>query len=557
MGIDNSERIDVRLDGKRIRLFNVGGECVGSAEPRCIAPPGVQMNNEYEMTADEPLRVRFQATAGPHLLGIAFIERTAAASEGVARVTGSNEMAIVSVELQGPFNGRGTAESPSHQRIFVCRPAERQDEEACAKNILGTLARRAYRRPITGSEVQTLLEFYRGGRGEGGFESGIQFALERILVSPSFLLRIERDPANVKPGVPYRISDLELASRLSFFVWSSIPDDELLDVAARGKLRDAKVLEQQVRRMLADPRATQSLVNNFAAQWLMLRDLRSLHPNPEVFPEFNDNLRHAFLRETELFLETQFREDRGVPEMLTANYTFVNERLARFYGIPNVYGPHFRRVTLPKETNRGGLLGQGSILTLTSYPNRTSPVVRGLYVLKNVLGSPPPPPPPNIPALKETVKGGVPATMRERMAQHRDNAICASCHSRMDPMGFALENFDGIGKYRTHDGKAPIDASGAFPDGAKFEGPSEFFGLLKNQREQFVGTFTEKLLTYALGRGVEYYDMPAVRQIMRQAAPSDYRWSSVILGIVQSTPFQMRAAHQAEELELDGSSRVQ
>lgn len=544
MGIENRERLDVRLDGTQIKLFNVGGECVGSNEPRCIAPPGVQMNYEYEMTADDALQVRFKATAGSHLIGVSFTERTAAVPEG-AGGRPSSDMAVAAVELQGPLNVTGLGESPSRQRVFVCQPKGTQDEEPCARRILATLARHAYRRPVADTEVQALLGFYKTGRAEGSFDAGIRFGLERILVSPNFLFRIEREPANVAVGTPYRITDLELASRLSFFLWSSIPDDELIDVAALGKLKDPKVLEQQVRRMLADPRAKQSLITNFAAQWLMLRDLQALHPNPEVFPEFNDNLRRDFQRETELFLEDQLREDHSLANLLTANYTFVNERLAKFYGIRNIYGEHFRRVTLPAATHRAGLLSQGSLLTVTSYPDRTSPVVRGKYILSNILGSPPPPPPPNVPAL-DVSNGPVPTSVRERMQKHRTNPVCASCHTRMDPLGFALENFNGIGKWREFDGKTLVDASGTFPDGSKFGGPDEFRSLLVKETDSLVRTLTEKLLTYALGRGAEYYDMPAVRRIIKDAEP-DLRWSSIILGVAKSTPFQMRAAQDRSE----------
>jgi hypothetical protein len=496
------------------------------------------------MTADDALQVRFKATAGSHLIGVAFQERTSAVAEGGGGRP-STDMAVAQIELQGPLNVAGVGGSPSRARVFLCRPKGASDEEPCARKVLSTIARRAYRRPVTDTEVQGLLTFYKSGRAEGSFDAGIRFALERILVSPNFLFRIEREPANAPVGTPYRLTDLELASRLSFFLWSSIPDDELIDVAAAGKLKDAKVVEQQVRRMLADPRAKQSLIGNFAAQWLMLRDLQALHPNPEVFPDFNDNLRRDFQRETELFLESQLSEDQSLVNLLTADYTFVNERLAKFYGIRNVYGEHFRRVPLPADTHRAGLLSQGSLLTVTSYPDRTSPVVRGKYILSNILGSPPPPPPPDIPALSES-KGAVPTSVREQMQKHRANPVCASCHSRMDPLGFALENFDGIGKWRVVDGKTPIDASGAFPDGSKFAGPDDFRTLLVKERDALVRTFTEKLLTYALGRGAEYYDMPAVRRIIKSAEP-DLRWSSLILGVVKSSPFQMRTTQDRSE----------
>jgi mono/diheme cytochrome c family protein len=545
IGIDFREQIDVRLDGKRVTLFTVGGDCVGSKEPKCLATPGVQMNNEYEQTADKALFVRFPAKAGNHLLGVTFVERVAAIAEGAGggrggRGGGVDEMmSIRNVEIAGPLEVAGPGDTVSRQRVFVCRPSGVQDEEACATKILSTLARRAYRRPVTDADTQGLLGFYRQARKQGTFESGIQFAIEALLVSPNFLLRIERDPDNAVAGQAYRISDIELASRLSFFLWNTIPDDELLDVAARGKLSDPKILEQQVRRLAADDRAVASM-RNFAFQWLYLRDLRSVRPDLTAYPEFDDNLREAFERETELLIETQMRADRGVIELLTADHTFVNERLARFYGIPNVFGSHFRRVPVT-DPNRIGLLGHGSMLTVTSFPNRTSPVGRGKYMLSNILGTPPPPPPPDIPPFPENGEGNTPTSVRARMELHRKNPVCASCHVRMDPIGFALENFDGIGKWRNFDGKDRIDASGGFPDGVTFNGPAELRKVLVDHyQEQFIGTMTEKLLTYALGRGVEHYDMPAVRKIMRDAAPTGSRWSGLILGVIKSTPFQMR-----------------
>jgi hypothetical protein len=393
-----------------------------------------------------------------------------------------------------------------------------------------------------------LLRFYRSGRREGIFETGIQSGIKRLLLSPQFLFRLERDPANLEAGGIHRISDLELASRLSFFLWSSIPDDELIDVAAAGKLRDPGILDKQVRRMLADARAM-ALVKNFAGQWLFLRNLEAVDPDPNAFPDFDDNLRDAFRRETEMFIESQVRDDRPLAELLSASYTFANERLARFYGIPNVYGPHFRRV--PTDPRRAGILGHGSILTVTSYATRTSPVLRGKYLLDKILGAPPPPPPPDVPDLQETdARERSAASMRERMEAHRQNPVCATCHQRMDPLGFALENFDAIGHFRAVEGRSPIDASGVLPDGTRFVGPDEFRQALMAQRDEFVLAFTEQLLTYALGRPVAYYDMPAVRGITRGAATSEYRWSSLVLGLVRSLPFQMRAVHEV------GSTRV-
>jgi len=392
---------------------------------------------------------------------------------------------------------------------------------------------------VTDVDLEALMSFYRKGRENGNFEAGIEMALRRMLVDSEFLIRIERDPANVPPGTPYRVSDLELATRLSFFFWSSIPDDQLLDLAEHGRLKNPAVLEQQVRRMMADGRS-RALVENFAGQWLYLRNMRTIRPDPLEFREFDDNLRAAFQKETELFFGSVMREDRSVVDLLNADYTFVNERLARHYGIPNIYGSRFRRVTL-NDPERRGLLGEGTLLTVTSYANRTSPVLRGKWVLENILGSPPPPPPPNVSSLPDNGQNGKVLTMRERMEQHRANPVCASCHSRMDPLGFALENFDAIGKWRsTSEANTPLDTSGAFPDGTKFRGPAELRKVLLANPEQFVTTVTEKLLTYAMGRGVEYYDQPAIRKILREAAPGGYRWSSIVLGIVRSTPFQMR-----------------
>ena len=391
---------------------------------------------------------------------------------------------------------------------------------------------------VTEGDVRALFTLYDDGRKDGGFEAGIAMALQKILVSPEFLFRIERDPSSAAPDSAYRLSDLELASRLSFFLWSSMPDDELLDVAARGGLQDPAVLEQQVRRMLGDARS-QTLVSNFAGQWLFLRNMRLVQPDVETFTDFDENLRESFQKETELFIGSTLQEDRSVLDLLTADYTFLNERLARHYQIPNVYGSRFRRVTVRDEA-RKGLLGQGSILTVTSYANRTSPTLRGKWVLENILGAPPPPPPPNIPSLRPTNNEGKVLSLREQMAQHRTNPVCATCHARMDPIGFALDNFNAIGKWRTTDAGAVIDASGTLPDGAQFNGPAELRQVLLRRPEEFVTTVTEKLLTYGLGRGVEYYDIPAVRKIVREAAPGQYRWSSLIVGIAKSTPFQMR-----------------
>jgi len=446
---------------------------------------------------------------------------------------------VSSVVVGGPYKVTGPGDTPSRSHIFVCRPATAKDEEPCARKILSTLGRRAFRRPVTDADIKPLLSFYREGRRERDFEYGIEKALRAMLVSPDFLFRIEHDPGGSSTDAVYRINDFELASRLSFFLWSSIPDDPLLDLAERGQLKSPVVLQQQVRRMLDDSRS-ESLVANFAGQWLYLRSLAQVKPDPDAFPEFDESLRQSFQRETELFFQNILREDGSVIELLDANYTFLNQRLAEHYGIPRIYGSQFRKTALT-DPNRGGLLGQGSLLTVTSYPNRTSVVQRGKWILENLLGAPPPPPPPDVPDLKPHGKDGKLLTMREQMEQHRTNPICSSCHARMDPIGFALENYDGVGKWRSQDNGSAIDATGKLPGGAQFNGPAGLKKLLlASYRDDFVATVTEKLLTYALGRGLEYYDQPAVRSIARQAARDNYRMSALITAVVQSTPFQMR-----------------
>ena len=534
------QEIDIRLDGARVALLRVGRWPEGS---------------EPSPSAAGDLSARFPVRAGTHVVGVTFAGRTRVV-EGVAPerlppwVFGTGpgfleRMAVSTVEVAGPYNpdtvGGGVSEvdgTAGPRRLFVCRPTGPDDEDACATEVLQTLARRAYRRPVTGDDVEVLRGFYREGRRAGSFATGIQRALEMMLVDPEFLFRVERDPVGVAPGTAYRLTDLELASRLSFFLWSSIPDDELLDAAVDGRLSDPAELERQARRMLADPRSS-VLVSSFAAQWLHLRRMGSVTPDVNTFPAFDENLRTAFIRETELFLDSQLRDDRSVVDLLSADYTFVNERLAWHYGLANVYGSRFRRVTLDDERRRG-LLGHGSILTVTSLATRTSPVVRGKWVLENLLGTPPPPPPPDVPPLPESAGGETLTSMRERMEAHRANPICASCHTRMDPIGFALEHFDAVGRWRDTEGGTPIDTSGTLPDGTTFSGLPALRDVLLERRDEFVSTVTEKLLTYALGRGVEYYDRPAIRAIVRQAEEHDYRWSSLILGVTRSEPFQMR-----------------
>ncbi|MGH9785642.1 MAG: DUF1592 domain-containing protein, partial [Terriglobia bacterium] len=538
-------RVDVRLDGTRIQLFQIGRESQDESRD-----PG---REAYNRTADAGLEVRVPVKAGSRLVGATFVKDTLQA-EGLGQFVrlGDRMPNVGSVIISGPYNATGPGETASRSRIFVCRPTT-PNEEPCVRKILSTLARRAYRRPVTDGEIQELLNLYRDGGTQGGFEAGIAMAVQGILVSPDFLFRIERDPTRARPGAAYRISDLELASRLSFFLWSSIPDDQLLDLAERGKLQDPAVLESQVRRMLADARS-KSLVNNFAGQWLYLRNLRTARPDPKEFPEFDENVRQALQQETDLFLGMMLREDRSVVDLLDADDTFLNDRLARFYQIPNIYGSQFRRVKLTDE-NRKGLLGKGSVLLVTSYPTRTAPTLRGKWVLENILGTPPPPPPPNVPSLKDD-KDVKALTMRQRMEQHRANPACATCHTRMDPLGFALENFDAIGRFRTTMGaeRTPIDVSGVLPDGTKFEGPAELRKILLSHPEQFVATATEKLLIYALGRGLEHSDFPAIRKITREAAlrtgdsaGRPYRWSAIVLGIVKSTPFQMRKSSGSGE----------
>jgi hypothetical protein len=441
----------------------------------------------------------------------------------------------------GPLNPGSAEESQSHKRVFICHPAKPGDEAGCARTILTKLARRAYRRPVTDGDLKTLFAFYAEGRAAGNFDIGIERALQRVLVSPSFLFRTEFTPVNVTGSESYRISDLDLASRLSFFLWSSIPDDELLDVAVQGKLHEPAVLEREARRMLADPRS-QAFTTNFAGQWLSLRRLPDIVPDPFLFPDYGDTLALAFQKESELFFDSIVREDRPASELLDASYTFVNERLAQHYGIPNVKGVNFRRVELAEDSPRRGLLGKGSILTVTALPNRTSPVVRGKWVLQNILGAPPPDPPPNVPALEENGNQiSKTRTTRERLELHRANGVCASCHKLMDPIGFALENFDAIGKYRRFDENyQPIDNSGVYADGTRIDGLAGLRLVLMNHSQQFLTNLTNTLMTYALGRGVEYYDAPAVRAILRSGAPQNYRLSSLIVGIVSSAPFQMR-----------------
>jgi hypothetical protein len=544
-GMEFPHQLEISIDGERVFLAPVGGE-----EDLKLVDTNLALAGD---TLDARLRTKVHVKAGPHNVAVAFLRRDSAESDEPLQpftrdldLQNMNGIPLIDhVQVTGPLNATGSGDTPSRRRIFVCTPASSQDEVQCASKILSTLARRAYRRPVTDGDMETLLSFYQSGRNQGGsFEAGIENSLRLILASPKFLFRSEPDPVRVAGGSIYHVSDLDLASRLSFFLWSSIPDDELLNVAAQGKLKDPAVLDREVRRMLADPKA-EALVNNFAEQWLFLRNVQSVLPDEATFPNFDDNLRQSFRRETELFFESVVREDRDVMDLLTANYTFVNERLAKHYGIPNVYGSQFRKVTLTNDARRG-LLGQGSILSVTSVPTRTSPVIRGKWILENVMGTPPPPPPPNVPPLKDQAQGGKILSVRQLLEEHRKNAPCSTCHAVMDPLGFALENFNAVGEYRTKDGSGPIDASGQLADGTKIDGVVGLREALLKHPEYFVGTLTEKMLTYALGRPLEYYDMPVVRGIVQGAARNDYRFSALITGIVNSEPFEMKKALEDE-----------
>jgi hypothetical protein len=549
-GLAQPNDLEIRLDRERVGQFTVGGQAV--TPPPASFAGTLSWNPEWEQyshQADKGFELRLPVTAGPHTLGVAFVKRFWApedvrqpARTGWAFDT--DEMydgapALETVTIEGPVSVAGPGDTESRRRVFVCRPTNAAAEEPCAKRIVSALARRAYRRPVTDDDVATLMGFYQSGRKTGTFEDGIETALQRLLISPDFLLRVEVNPDRAAAGSSYRVPDVELASRLSFFLWSSIPDEELLDVAIRGRLQARAVLEQQVKRMLRDSRS-KALVDNFATQWLQLGDLRNVRPDPDVYADFDENLREGLREETELFIDSQLHDDKSLVDLLTADYTFVNERLARHYGIPDIYGERFRRVTFTDD-RRGGLLGQASLLTVTSYPNRTSPVLRGKWLLENILGAPPPAPPPDVPALKDKGANGERQSVRERLEEHRKNPACASCHAQMDPLGFALEHYDGIGKWRdTSEGRTAIDATGSLPGVTAFEGLSGLKTLLLSRREQFVETVTERLLSFALGRGIDYYDQPSVRAIVRAAKPDDYRWSSIIIGIVKSVPFQMR-----------------
>jgi mono/diheme cytochrome c family protein len=529
LGMNKERKLDLRLDDQRLSLFTIAAARRNAGLGGGTAP-------------DANLKVRLPVKAGTREIAATFLKDTVL-QEGIIDRVREDQVrtyfeGVGTITIAGPYNVQGPGTTASREKIFICRPAARADEEACAQKILSNLAHHAYRRPVTDEDMSQLMALYKQGAQGNGFEAGVRLALQKILVSPDFIFRAEYDPAGAQPGSVNRISDIELASRLSFFLWSSMPDDELLAVAESGKLSDKSVLAAQMRRMLKDPRSSE-LVKNFIGQYLYLRNIERIAPDSGSFPNFDENLRQALATETRLVVDSTLREDRSVADLLRTDYTFLNERLAEHYGIKGIYGNEFRRVELT-DPRRHGLLGQASILTVTSYPNRTAPTIRGKWVLLQILGTPPPPPPPNVPSLKDdaTTKN---LTMRQRMELHRANPTCAACHRLMDPLGFALENFDGVGQWRDTIGLgSAIDASGVLPDGTKFDGPAGLRDVLYAKKDMFVETFTEGLLTYALGRGVEEYDRPVLRQIMREAASEDYRWSSIILGIINSAPFQMR-----------------
>ena len=537
-GLEFAHQLEISIDGERVFLKQVGGEEDNAASDKNMS--------ETANAIDARLKTRVKVKAGPRTVAVTFIKRNHAESDEPLQPHERNHdlqdmnglPQIDHVNLTGPFDPTGPGDTPSRRRVFTCRPTAAADEPACARRVLSTLAKRAYRRPVTADDMAPVMEQYEAGRKGGSFETGVEHGLRLILANPKFLFRVER--VAEKPGP---VSDIELASRLSFFLWSSIPDDTLIDAAASGRLSTPAGIERQVTRMLADPRS-RALTTNFASHWLLLRNLRNHVPTPGDFPNFDNELRQAFRRETELFFASIVEENRSVLDLINANYTFVNERLARHYGMQNVYGSNYRRVTVTNEARRG-LLGQGSVLTVTSYPNRTSPVLRGKYILENILGTPPPAPPANVPALSDNEAGHEPKSLRERLELHRQSPACASCHRVMDPLGFALENFDGIGAWRVKEPGGSIDPSGRLADGSSVDGPVALRAAIMRHPDQFVRTLTEKLMTYGLGRGLEYYDMPVVRGIARDAAKKDYRFSAIVAGIVSSTPFRQKAPQGA------------
>lgn len=563
-GLREEHTIDVRLNHKRVGTLTVGGEVHGRSGPIFTENQVVQYSGDneqvgYEFTADEALQIRFPATAGTHLVGVSFVENNSKPTgirtprltlPDIAAYKGGHPT-VSHLIITGPFGASGPGDTASRKKIFICSPAPNapaSEQEACARTILSTLARQAYRRPVQDDEVDGLLSLYRDGQVDGGFERGIELALQGIIAGPEFLFRIEADPPGVRAGDVYAVSDLELASRLSFFLWSSAPDEELLEVAEQGRLTDPAMLQRQVRRMISDARF-EAFLANFGKQWLAIRNVDIAEPNLSIFPEYDAELRDAFKQEMLLWFSNMVRQDRSVLELLTSDTTYVNERLARHYGIPDVAGIRFRPVSLQALPERQGLWGKGGLLMATAYNNRTSPVVRGKWVLENLLNMPPPPPPEDVPALQVSSEGKA-LTLKQAMEKHRANPVCASCHKLMDPIGFALENFDAIGGHRTRyaEADADVDASGLLFDGQKFESAQEFRGEFMRHSERVVHTVAEKVLTYALGRGLQYYDQPAVREIVRQSAAENYNWSSVIMGVIESTPFQYRRAASNDDI---------
>ena len=545
-GLEFPHELILTIDGEKVFQRSIGGAEDLRAMDQELATATAALQGRFK-------NLRFNVKAGPHTVIATFLHKTFAESDEVLQpyardINPSGGMngipSLEKMEIMGPFSPTGTGDTPSRRRIFVCKPASPGDEPPCAKKILAALARRAFRRPVTDADLEIPLGFYQTGAKRGGFEKGIQSGLTYILASPTFLYRVEQDPASLRAGMNHRIGDFELASRLSFFLWSSIPDEELLRAASAGGLGEPAAIERQVRRMLAD-RKSDALVANFFAQWLRVRELALVDPDSSEFPNFEEDLRRAFLREMELFTGSIVRDDRNVLDLLTATDTFVNERLARHYGISGIRGDQFRRVTLT-DPNRWGLLGKGSMLTVTSYGNRTSPVLRGRYVLETILGTPPPTPPANVPPLKENQQGTVQLSVRQLLEQHRANPTCASCHKVMDPPGLSLENFDAVGQWRIEDHGVAVDASSELADGTSVDGPARLRTALTKRPEQFLGTMTEKLLTYAIGRSLTYTDMPTVRGIVREAARGDNRFSSLVLAIVRSPAFHMRRVPEPE-----------
>ena len=532
-GLRRAHDVHLLLDREHVRTFTV-------------QPPTDRIDHSQ---VDKHLKIRLDIKAGSHDVAVTFPKTQSSLLETMRQPTQSRfnmhrhprtVPAVFQVSVTGPYEPRGAQGTPGRRKLFNCRPNSPSEEADCAERVLSALVRRAYRRPVTEEDVAGAMAFYQKGRDAGGFDAGIEKALTAVLVSPGFLFRTELDPEGVQPGEAYHVSDTELASRLSFFLWSSIPDDELLDAAVRGELRATKGLERQVRRMLSDPRS-ENFARNFAGQWLHIRSLDSFSPDQRLFPDFDDNLRQAFREETERLVASVLGEDRSVLDLIRSDYTYLNERLAKHYRIPGIYGTRFRRVPVNAASRRGGLLRHGSVLTVTSYPTRTSPVLRGTWVLENIFGAPPPSPPPNVPALDNSVSAKLP--MRERLSAHRDNPACASCHMTIDPVGFALENYDALGRWRDYQDGRPVDATGGLPGHAQTDrGVAALEDVLLERPDLFAATLARKLLTFALGRGVDYYDAPAIRQILREAEPGGYRFSAIVLGIVKSVPFRMRRA---------------